>query len=147
MVSLARERLKPWSRTRTFVYQSDGSPRIPKPDRSFDRFVSTYVFDLLAPDFVDQLLSEAHRLLVPGGKICLVSLTFGASRLSRAVSWGWKRLWRLSPRVVGGCHPVELQDFLSVKEWEIDYLTRLTSWGITSEVIVGTARNERLPEI
>ena len=80
MVSLALERLKPWS-DRARVYQSDGSPRIPEPDSTFDHFVSTYVLDLLAPDFIDQLLSEAHRLLVPGGKLCLVSMTFGASPL------------------------------------------------------------------
>ena len=60
MVSLALERLKPWS-DRARVYQSDGSPRIPEPDSTFDHFVSTYVLDLLAPDFIDQLLSEAHR--------------------------------------------------------------------------------------
>jgi len=84
MVSLARERLKPWS-DRARIYQSEGSPRISEPDRSFDRFVSTYVFDLLAPDFIDQLLSEAQRLLVPGGKLCLVSMTFGTSHISRAV--------------------------------------------------------------
>lgn len=83
MVSLARERLKPWS-DRARIYQSDGSPRIPEPDGSFDRFVSTYVLDLLAPDFIERLLSEAHRVLVPGGKLCLVSMTFGMSPLSRA---------------------------------------------------------------
>ena len=78
MVSLALERLKPWS-GRARVYQTDGSPRIPEPDSSFDRFVSTYVLDLLAPDFIERLVSEAHRVLVPGGKLCLVSMTFGAS--------------------------------------------------------------------
>jgi cyclopropane fatty-acyl-phospholipid synthase-like methyltransferase len=66
MVSLAQVRLKLWSE-RARVYQSDGSPLTPEPDRSFDRFVSTYVFDLLAPDFIDQLLSEARHLLVPEG--------------------------------------------------------------------------------
>jgi SAM-dependent methyltransferase len=78
MVSLAQERLKPWSE-RARVQQSDGSPRISEPDCSFDRFVSTYVFDLLAPGFIDRLLSEAQRLLMPGGKLCLVSMTFGVS--------------------------------------------------------------------
>ena len=38
MVSLARKRLKPWSE-RARVYQTDGSPRIPEPDASFDHFV------------------------------------------------------------------------------------------------------------
>ena len=76
MVSLAQQRLKPWP-GRARVYQTDGSPRIPEPDHTFDRFISTYVLDLLAPDFIEQLLSEGRRLLVPGGRLCLVSLAFG----------------------------------------------------------------------
>jgi len=139
MVSLAQERLKPWS-GRARVYQSDGSPRIPEPDSSFDRFVSTYVFDLLAPDFIDQLLSEARRLLVPGGKLCLVSMTFGTSPLSRAVCWGWERLWRLRPGIVGGCHPIELLDYASSNDWSLVYRASLTSLGICSEVFVASTR-------
>ena len=139
MVSLALERLKPWS-GRARVYQTDGSPRIPEPDGNADRFVSTYVFDLLAPDFIDQLLSEAHRVLVPGGKLCLVSMTFGASPLSRAVCWGWRRLWRLSPGIVGGCHPIELSDYLPSGAWKPNHQTKVTSWGVTSEVLVASAR-------
>lgn len=125
---------------RARVYQSDGSPRISEPDRTFDRFVSTYVFDLLAPDFIHQVLSEAHRLLVPAGKLCLLSLTFGASTFSRAVCWGWQRLWRLSPGIVGGCHPIELSDYLPPGAWKPDYQTKVTSWGVTSEVVVASAR-------
>ena len=139
MVSLAQECLKPWSE-RACVRQSDGSPRIPEPDRSFDRFVSTYVFDLLSPDFIDQLLSEARRLLVPGGKLCLVSMTFGASPFSRTVCWGWQRLWRLRPGIVGGCHPIELSEYLRSEWWKPDHTSKVTSWGITSEVLVASAR-------
>jgi SAM-dependent methyltransferase len=139
MVSLAQERLKPWS-GRARVQQSDGSPRVPESDHALDRFVSTYVFDLLAPGFIDRLLSEAHRLLVPGGKLCLVSMTFGESPLSRTVCWGWQRLWRLSPGIVGGCHPIELSDYLSSGAWKPNHQTKVTSWGVTSEVLVASAR-------
>jgi ubiquinone/menaquinone biosynthesis C-methylase UbiE len=49
------------------VELSDGSPRLPAGDGEYDRFVSTYVLDLLsAADTVD-LLAEAHRVLRPGG--------------------------------------------------------------------------------
>jgi hypothetical protein len=98
------------------------------------------VLDLLAPDFIEQLLSEAHRLVVPGGKLCLVSLTFGASSLSSAVCWGWQRLWRLSPAIVGGCHPIELSDYLPSGAWKPNHQTKVTSWGVTSEVLVASAR-------
>lgn len=139
MVSLAQERLKPWSQ-RARVYQSEGSSRIPEPDRSFDRFVSTYVFDLLAPEFIDQLLSEAHRLLMPGGKLCLVSMTLGTSAFSRAVCWGWQRLWRFRPGIVGGCHPIELSEYLRSAGWMPDYKTKVRSWGVCSEVLIGLLR-------
>ena len=139
MVSLAQKRLAPWPQ-RARVYQSDGSARVPEPNQSFDRFVSTYVFDLLTPDFIDALLSETHRLLIPGGKLCLVSMTLGTSSFSRAVCWAWQRLWRLSPAITGGCHPVELCDYLRMGRWGLDHQTRATSWGITSEVLVASVR-------
>jgi len=139
MVSLGLSRLKSWS-GRARVYQTDGSPRIPEPDSSFDHFLSTYVLDLLAPDFIEQLLSEAHRVLVPGGKLCLVSMTFGTSPLSRAVCWGWQRLWRLHPGIVGGCHPIELADYVPSGAWKPNHQTKVTSWGVTSEVLVASAR-------
>jgi ubiquinone/menaquinone biosynthesis C-methylase UbiE len=138
MVSLAQERLKPWS-DRARVYESEGSPRIPEPDHSFDRFVSTYVFDLLSPEFIARLLSEARRVLVPGGKLCLVSMTFGTSPISRAVCWGWQRLWRLRPGIVGVCRPIKLTDYLRADFWKVDYRTGVTSWGISSEVVVTSA--------
>ncbi len=139
MVSLAQERLKPWS-DRARVYESDGSPHIPEPDGNFDRFVSTYVLDLLAPDFIERLLSETHRVLVPGGKLCLVSMTFGMSPVSRAFCWGWHRLWRFSPGIVGGCHPIELSDYLPSGAWKPNHQNKVTSWGISSEVLVASAR-------
>ncbi len=139
MIALARKRLEPWS-GRARVHQSDASPRVPEPDQTLDRFVSIYVFDLLAPNFIEQLLSEAHRLLVPGGKLCLASLTFGASGLSRAVGWGWQRLWRINPGIVGGCRPIELLDYLVSENWNCDHRAVLTSWGITSEVLVASPK-------
>jgi ubiquinone/menaquinone biosynthesis C-methylase UbiE len=139
MVALAQKYLRPWSE-RAHVIQSDGSSHIDQPDRAFDRFVSTYVLDLLAPDFVDQLLSEAHRILVPEGKLCLASMTFGATPFSRAVTWGWRLLWRFDPAIVGGCRPIELSKFLQPEMWQTDYRNTVTSWGLTSEVVVASAK-------
>jgi ubiquinone/menaquinone biosynthesis C-methylase UbiE len=139
MVSLSLQRLKPWP-ARARVYQTDGSSRIPEADGSFDRVVSTYVLDLLAPAFIEQLLSEARRLLVPGGSLCLVSLTHGASWFSSAVCWGWQKLWRFNPNLVGGCHPIELLEYLPSGNWNPIYRVTLTSWGISSEILLALVR-------
>lgn len=135
MVSLATDRLQPWH-GRARVYQTDGSPQIPAPDGGFDRFVSTYVFDLLAPAFVRQVLVEALRVLAPEGKLCVVSMTWGHSLLSQAVAWGWQRFWRLNPLLVGGCRPVELCDYLTPGNWVREHRAVITRWGIASEVLV-----------
>ncbi|MGO9060521.1 MAG: class I SAM-dependent methyltransferase [Candidatus Binataceae bacterium] len=64
MVNIARQRLEPWS-GRADVRLSDGSVRMEEPDRSVDRFVSNYVFDLLGPEQINRVLTQAHRVLVP----------------------------------------------------------------------------------
>src|SRR5262245_12531739 len=71
MVTLARERLRPWT-GRADVEPSDGSP--PRGDALWDRFVSTYVLDLLSPQDIAGTLAGASRLLRPGGLLCVVSL-------------------------------------------------------------------------
>src|SRR6266699_1298756 len=63
MVCLAKARLARFG-PRVEVWQTDGSLRFAAAFGSCDRFVST--FDIAA------LLSEAHRLLVPEGRLCLV---------------------------------------------------------------------------
>ena len=48
MIGLATRRLEPWQ-ARAEVRQADGSPCLPVPNASVDRFLATYVFDLLEP--------------------------------------------------------------------------------------------------
>jgi SAM-dependent methyltransferase len=66
MAALARARLCSYS-DRAEVRLSDGNVTVGEPDGRFDRYVSNYVLDLLSRESTGQLLSEAHRLLEPGG--------------------------------------------------------------------------------
>jgi ubiquinone/menaquinone biosynthesis C-methylase UbiE len=89
MVRLAKSRLLPFG-ARAEVRQSDGTPRIDARDGTFDRFISTYVLDLLSDDDIRALLTEARRVLKPDGLLGLVSLTDCSSPLSRLVSTTWR---------------------------------------------------------
>ncbi len=135
MVRLATARLKPWS-SRVQVLRTDGPPRIPSGDRRFDRVVSTYVPDLLSEDDIAALLGEAHRVLQPGGLMCLAGLTFGTTPWSRAVAGLWQWIHERRPHWLGGCRPVAMHRYLDPRLWETVHHGVRCSYGICSEVLV-----------
>ena len=95
---------------------------------------------LLPPEEIRSLLKEAHRVLAQDGRLCVVSLTRGRTPLSRLVTWGWTRLHAINPVLVGGCRPIELLDLLEEKDWGLNYVKVVTSFGIPSEIVVASPR-------
>ncbi len=141
MVALARERLAPW-KNRARVEQSDGSPRISASDCAFDRFVSTYVLDLLSREDIAAVLAEARRVLAPEGLLCLVSATHGRTPGQRLIMGLAARLHSLSPTLVGGCRAIDLSSVLERESWRVIYHKVISKWGIPSEVLVASRLRE-----
>lgn len=135
MVELARKRMEPFGE-RASVELSEGGPPVQKPSAVYDRFLSTYVFDLLSDDDIAAVLDQAHRMLVPGGMLCLCSLSSGSGITSRAVSEVWALAHRLSPTLVGGCRPIELTRYLEPSNWIVISHDRVAPFAIPSEVVV-----------
>ncbi len=135
MIRLARARLARFG-SRVEVQQTDGSLRFEAASGFYDRFVSTYVADLLAASDIAEVLSEAHRLLRPEGLLCLVGLTPGPTWFSRLVTGLWTGIHRLSPSLVGGCRPLELQALFPVSQWQFVSVNVVTAFGIPSEMVV-----------
>jgi ubiquinone/menaquinone biosynthesis C-methylase UbiE len=135
MVALTNSRLARYGR-RAEVRKSDGTSHIDSPDGAFDRFICSYVLDLLPDDEIRTVLREAHRVLMPGGLLGLVSLTNGPTLTSRFVSTLWSKLDRISPWLVGGCRPVEIIRFVASSEWKIDHRKVVTPFGVPSEIVV-----------
>ncbi len=137
MVDLARQRLAPFQ-DRASVRLTDGSPASGDAD-SCDRFVSTYVLDLLSDADARGTIDAAHRLLRPGGLLCLAGLGPGHTSFSRLVAVGWRGLWRAKPELVGGCRPVALLPLVG-DEWEVIVHERVAPWGVPSEALVARKR-------
>jgi len=135
MVSLAKERLRKYGPPAE-VRLTEGSTKLPLPDSRFDRFISNYVLDLLPPDEIEVVVGEAHRVLAPEGRLCLISLTYGNTLASQFVIWLWRQVFAFRPALVGGCRPVKLFDFLSEKMWKVQHHNWVATFGIPSEVIV-----------
>lgn len=137
MIDIARQRVSPYGK-RASVALSDDSISFPLRKCSVDRVVSTYVLDLLSEEDIGRVLSEAHRVLTPTGKLCLVSLTNGKSLTSRAISGLWSRLFHLYAPAVGGCRPIRLSSFMHQKFWVIEYCNVISQFGVPSEVLVAS---------
>lgn len=135
MVALTQQRLKQYG-ARAQVNISDGKPLIREENEAFDRFVCNYVLDLLDTDAIGTVLNEAYRILKPNGLICLISLTHGNSVPARLVETIWTWLYRIKASLVGGCRPIRLGEFVGSPNWRVEYLQSVSSFGITSEVLV-----------
>jgi ubiquinone/menaquinone biosynthesis C-methylase UbiE len=139
MIEIAGRRIAPYEK-RAKAARSDGSMLFPIPDRSIDRVVSTYMFDLLSETDIHQAIAEAHRVLTPGGKICLAGLTQGVSLASRVVCALWSAIFRLHAPWVGGCRPIRLDIFFSQQSWSVDYRKVVTQFGVPSEVLIASPK-------
>ena len=137
MVRIARERTATFG-PRATVERIAGDPPLPLREGACDRFVSNYVLDLLPDDEIDAWLAEAHRLLRPGGRLCLVGITPGPTPLSRMIMGLWSHVHRWRPSLVGGCRPLELEPYLDAASapWDLLHRSRIAVWGIASEVLV-----------
>ena len=135
MVALAGERAARFGE-RAQIRHTNGAPRVPAPDRSFDRFVSTYVLDLLCEADIRRVLDEAWRVLADDGLLGLVGLTPGTTALSRIVAGVWSGIHRLHPALVGGCRPLQAGAFLAPTHWRVEHRRVVTPFGLPSEIVL-----------
>lgn len=135
MVALARNRVAAFG-ARAEIHRTDGSPWLEYGNESCDRFLSTYVLDLLPENEIRTLLAEASRILVPGGLLGVASLTRGQRVAERAVSWIWERIHAVRPALVGGCRPIDLTSALNDEGWKIRYRCVVSPFAIPSEVVI-----------
>lgn len=142
MVLLAKNKLESFG-TRAEVKISRGETRFENDDSTVDRFVSTYVLDLLDEETIRHILTEAQRILEPNGLLCLAGVTRGVGLFSKVVMKTWETIFRMNASFVGGCRPIELLDYLHGGTWEILLHETVVSFGIASEVLV--AKNIKAP--
>ena len=129
MLALTRER------TGAPVCLADAR-RLPLRTGSVDRLLCTYVLDLLPAGDLPVVLGEFQRVLAPGGRVALVTLTEGVSVASRAVVWAWKALYAVSPIATGGCRPLQVASLVAAAGFVGLHCEVVVQLGVPSEVIV-----------
>mmetsp|Transcript_7411 Transcript_7411/g.23257 ORF Transcript_7411/g.23257 Transcript_7411/m.23257 type:complete len:243 (+) Transcript_7411:47-775(+) len=125
MVLRARLRLQSFGSAAKVDLVPDGDPS--KATASLeagtsDRFVSTYVLDLLSEEDMFAVLDAARRTLHPErGLLLLAGITwgYGDSVLTFLTTCLWTLIYRFRPRIVGGCRPQHLEPYLRQRGWRI----------------------------
>jgi ubiquinone/menaquinone biosynthesis C-methylase UbiE len=108
---------------------------LPFENGAFDLLVNNYMFDLLGEADMDQALREFKRVLKPGGRLVLVNMTVG----ERPGSGLYERLYRLSPRLMGGCRGVRLEGRLRQYGFTVELREYRQQLLFPSEVIAAHA--------
>jgi hypothetical protein len=66
----------------------------------------------------------------------VITSTEGSGPISRLISAAWKRLYEINPNLVGGCCPLYRHSWLDERDWFLDHTEVVTSWGISSEIVI-----------
>jgi len=101
-------------------------------DASVDMLVNNYLFDLVPFNQMDKIIGEFKRVLKCDGKLILINMTksesFGGSL--------YEYVYRLSPRILGGCRGVQMTDLLTRHGIKVEVREYVQQMFFPSEVIL-----------
>ena len=81
----------------------------------FDLLVNSYMFDLIAFNEMDSVLTEFKRVIKKDGKLVLTNMTMGETFGSGIYSV----IYRMSPKLFGGCRGVRLSKKLQQNGFKV----------------------------
>ncbi len=107
MLKKAGKRLSPLSGAH-YALKKASAFDLDSEDAQFDVLMNNYMFDLISFDQMDAVLKEFKRVLKKGGKLVLVNMTLG----EKFGSGIYDLIYRISPRLMGGCRGIRLSEKL-----------------------------------
>lgn len=111
---------------------------LPFPDEQFDAAYTSFTLELFPADDIPLVLSEAKRVLKPGGRIAIVSMATvrpgeRPSGLEKVYIW----MHRHFPHLVD-CRPIDNEALLKASGFEIENVIDLEIWSMPVRTVVGT---------
>lgn len=105
---------------------------LPADSESVDLLVNNYMFDLISFDDMDKVLLEFKRVLKAGARLVLVNMTVGTTFGSKFYEF----IYRVSPRIMGGCRGVTLAGRLKQHGFTVETRETYRQLLFPSEVIL-----------
>jgi ubiquinone/menaquinone biosynthesis C-methylase UbiE len=102
---------------------------LPFADASFDVVMNNNMLGIVPDEITSQILSEAHRVLRPGGRLVIVTMKRPRRRLSQAV-------YQIGAVWLGGWRDVDVEPAVRAAGFTDVRTSIVTQLGIPSEVLV-----------
>ncbi len=131
MLQKARKRLSRLSGS-GYKLKLESAFDIQAADAQFDLIMNNYMFDLISFDEMDIVLKEFKRVLKKDGKLVLVNMTVG----EKFGSGIYDLMYRISPKMMGGCRGIRLSEKLSQNGFRIKSREYYQQLLFPSEVIL-----------
>lgn len=133
MLNKAKKRLQKlphqnWSLNTGSAFQID------VPDESVDILMNNYMFDLVSFADMGVVIAEFKRVLRKDGKLVLVNMTQG----ERFGSGIYERIYRLSPKSMGGCRGVRMSSRLEEHGFRVGIREYVQQLLFPSEVVLAS---------
>jgi demethylmenaquinone methyltransferase/2-methoxy-6-polyprenyl-1,4-benzoquinol methylase len=109
--------------------------RLPFGDASFDGLFASFFLDLVDTPEIPACLDECRRVLRPGGRVALVSMSSEGRQgaMSRLYAWAHRR----APRLVD-CRPIPVERSLRRRGFTVVTADLRSMWGMPVEIVLAT---------
>ncbi len=131
MLNKAKRRLQKLQH-RNWSLNTGTAFKLDMPDESVDILMNNYMFDLVSFDDMVTVIGEFKRVLRKDGKLVLVNMTQGEKFGSHI----YNRIYRLSPKAMGGCRGVHMSDRLKEHGFSVETREYVQQFLFPSEVVI-----------
>ncbi len=101
------------------------------PDDTFDVVLNNYMFDLIPEEDFIRVLTEFKRVLKPGGKLVLASMTQGQKWFNNI----GEGLYQIAPVLLGGGRGVNLQPYVDSAGFKDLHREYISQFMFPSEIV------------
>jgi ubiquinone/menaquinone biosynthesis C-methylase UbiE len=134
MLSVSRRRLQKAGLSPRVELTCEDALAMPYPDGAFDALFASFVLELFDTPEIPGILAQARRVLKPGGRLGLISMSKGDGRapLLSLYEWFHQRL----PAYVD-CRPIFVERAIREVGFAIAHSERVSMLGLPGEIVIG----------
>jgi ubiquinone/menaquinone biosynthesis C-methylase UbiE len=128
MLNKTRKRLKEY---KNYNLKQCSIYDLPYQNSSFDLIINNYMLDLLPEEDFKNILNEFYRLLKPGGRIIISSMSFGEKWYNKI----WFLIAKFFPKLITGCRPIYLDKYIKSSEFEVVKTIQISQNTFPTEIV------------